>query len=254
MNPESITVYGSLTCEDTALVRDRLRALGIPFADHNREDDPRINDMLARWNHGNLVTPTLVFGEQPSADQIVSEPTLEQLEERLRAAGYTFQSPRAFEIRDERKYRRAPDFTLPASDGRTVSIYKLPGHKRAVIFFAHAHDCRVCQGYARQFTQPRAVYDELNAMPLIILPDDLDIARPWAHEFARGYPVLVDVGRHVRNRYLGYFDSNHTNVLLAILDTYAAPRAISVAADAGRLIAPSEVAAWLRLLDCQCDE
>lgn len=254
MDPRPLTVYGSLTCEDTALVRDRLRVLGIPFAQQNREDDSRINELLARWNNGNHVTPTLVFGEQPSADQVVSEPTLEQLEDTLRAAGYTFQAPRAFEIRDERKNRRAPDFTLPASDGRSVSLYRLPGSKRAVLFFAHDHNCRVCQGYAGQLTRQRSLYDECNAVPLIILPDDLAIARRWAREFARGYPVLADVGGGIRDRYLEYFNSDNSDVLLSVLDIYAAPRAISVAADAGGLVAPGEVAGWLRLLDFECDE
>jgi hypothetical protein len=83
-----LTLHGSQTCEDTALVRDRLRAWGIPFAACDREDDSRVNEVLEKWNHGNLVTPTLMLGD----DQVVfSEPWLEELESKLRAAGYEFE-------------------------------------------------------------------------------------------------------------------------------------------------------------------
>src|SRR5581483_5165775 len=110
-----LTVYGSLTCEDTALAEDRLRALGIPYTARYRESDRGVDEILARWNRGNLVTPTLFVGDNPPP---LAEPTLEQLEEALRAAGLVFQTPRAVELRGERKNQRLPNFTLPASDGR----------------------------------------------------------------------------------------------------------------------------------------
>lgn len=246
-----LQVYGSVTCEDTALTRDRLRALGIAFGDHNREDDPQVNVILEKWNNGNRVTPTLVFGDDEIA---ISEPTLEELETNLRAAGYTFDSPRAVEIRDARKNQRMPNFTLPATDGADVTLYKLRGRKRPVLFFAHAADERICQGYARQLTNQRALFDEYNAQPLLILPNDVETARAWAHEFARGYPALSDARARVKGQYAKAFDVPADHVLLAILDSFCAPRAISSGKDAGELIAPTEITSWLRLLDCECDE
>src|SRR5919202_1408415 len=123
-----ITFYSSQTCEDSALARDRLRSLRIPFAEERREDDPIVGVILARWNRGNLVTPTIVFGED---EEVISEPTLEQLEEALREAGYKFDAPRAVEFHDDRANRPAPNFTLPASDGRQVQLSKLRGRKQA---------------------------------------------------------------------------------------------------------------------------
>ena len=117
-----ITFYSSLTCEDSALARDRLRSLRIPFTEERREDDPIVDVILARWNRGTLVTPTVVFGDD---EIVISEPTLEQLEETLREAGYKFEAPRAVEFHEERASRPAPNFTLNASDGREVQLSKL---------------------------------------------------------------------------------------------------------------------------------
>lgn len=246
-----LTLYGSYTCEDTALVCDRLRALGVPFLRYYREDEPRVNDLIARWNKGNLVTPTLVFGDEAI---ILAEPTLEELESALRAAGYAFQPPRAVEIRNERRNQRAPNFTLTATNGKQVTLYRLPGRKRGVIFFAHPPDERICQGYMRQLTRLRAAFDEYHALPLLVVPAALEDAQRWAHEFARGYPALADSAGRVKQQYANYLNVDAGMVFLVILDSYSAVRAISFAPESGGLIAPYEIAAWLRLLDCECDE
>jgi peroxiredoxin len=246
-----LNLYGSATCEDTALIRDHLRALGIPFSAHNREDDPRVNDILARWNNGRLVTPTLVFGK---GDKSIAEPALEDLDAALCAAGYEFQAPRAVEIRDSRRNERMPNFTLPATNGESITLFKLRGRKRPVLYFAHAAAERVCQGYARQLTNHRELFDEYNALPLLILPDDLETARVWAHEFGRGYPALSDPGGRVKQQYAHALGVEPSNVLLAILDSFCAPRALSDAPEAGGLTNPGEITGWLRLMDCECDE
>lgn len=251
MNPLPLTLYGSLTCEDTALARAHLRALHIPFSNLNREYDPRVDEILARHNAGNLVTPTLVFGD----DQIVlAEPSLESLHDTLRAAGYTFQPPRATEIRGDLKNQRLPNFTLPSSAGGEVTLYALPGRKRAVLFFVDDAYDRTSQGYARQLTNHRASFDEYNAVPLPILSADPETTARWAHEFARGYPCLSDAGGTLKQKYAEPFGVAPAGALLAILDSFCAPRAISNSPDAGGLIAPAEVLAWLRLLDNECDE
>ena len=251
MDSLPLNLYGSYTCEDTALVRDRLRVLGIRFTDHYREGEAGVDEILKKWNRGNLTTPTLVLGEN---DLVFSEPTLEELEARLREAGYEFQPPRAVAIRDDRKNHRLPNFTLPATDGTDVTLYNLRGRKRPVLFFAHPANERICQGYARQFMNQRALFDDYNALPIPILPDDIETARRWAHEFARGYPALSDAGGRVKQQYASALAVDPTNALLVILDSFAAPRAMSFDRDAGGLIAPSEVTSWLRLLDTECDE
>lgn len=247
----NLKVYGSTTCEDTALVRDRLRALGVGYTLYQREDDARVDELLRKWNGGNITTPTLVFGD---GALVLAEPSLEELETQLRAAGFEFETPRATEVRDARKNQRLPNFTLPATNGENITLYTLRGRKRPVLFFAHAVDERICQGYARQLTNQRALFDEYNAQPVLILPDALDAARAWAHEFARGYPALSDVDSRVKEKCAAALDVPLPKVLLVILDSFCAPRAYSSGGDAGDLIAPDEITSWLRLLDCECDE
>lgn len=247
----SLDVYTAPTCEDSALILDHLRALGIPFTVHDRERERGVNELLARWNHGALTTPTLKFSE---GEDVLAEPSLEALDARLRAAGFDVENPRAVEVRGERKNQRLPNFTLPTTDGTPVTLYQLRGRKRPVLFFGHTASERICQGYARQLTNHRELLEEYNALPLLILPDELEAARGWAEEFARGYPALSDADRRVRAMYYAALEIPVDHVAVIILDSFCAPRAYSAAPDAGALIVPSEITSWLRLLDCECDE
>lgn len=251
MNKLPLFVYGSLVCEDTAIVTARLRALGIPFTLRHAEQDPNVNSLLEKYNHGSRVTPTLVFGD----DRIViTEPSLAELETQLDRAGYTFNPPHGTEIRGELKNRRLPNFTLPSSAGTDVTLYQLPGRKRAVLLLLQDAADRVGQGYVRQLTNERALFDEYNATPIPILSADIQTTTGWAHEFARGYAALADREGKTKDKYDRVFGIESAGPLLVVLDTFCAPRLVSHADDAGGLVSPTEVSNWLRLLDNECDE
>lgn len=83
--PLPIRMYASPWCEDSELARNRLRELGIPFAEVNVEEDPDAAAYVERLNQGFRSTPTIVFGDEAL---IVVEPTVEELDEALRRAGY----------------------------------------------------------------------------------------------------------------------------------------------------------------------
>lgn len=251
MNPLPVVVYGSLICEDTALVTARLRALGVPFTVRYNQQDAEVNAILEKHNNGNHVTPTLIFGDDAI---VMAEPTLEQLESSLAQAGYVLNVPKGVEIRGELKNQRVPNFTLASSDGTDLTLYKLPRRKRAVLLFVPDPRDRAAQGYVRQLTRERELYDEYNALPIPILSADAETVREWANEFARGYAALSDEDGVVKAKYDRVFGLENANVLLVILDTFCVPRVISYGADAGALIAPGEVLSWLRLLDYECDE
>ncbi len=245
-----LTVYGSRTCEDTALVRDHLRALGISFESRDREADPAIGSIIERWNKGHIITPTLVFGD----DQIVlAEPKLEQLEEALVSAGYRFQPNQAKELHGLNQMP-APDFRLPSSEERQFQLGRLRGRSKSFLFFAHGADCPVCQGYARQLAARRQDWEENETQPVFIVQDTFLHAREWAREFAGHYPALADEGGKIKARYADYFSADPNGVILLVLDQYTAPRAGSFAPDAGGLIIPQEVVAWVALLAAECPE
>lgn len=251
MNKLPLVIYGSLVCEDTAIVTARLRALGVPFTLRYAEQDPNVNSILEKYNHGARVTPTLVFGDDVI---VMAEPSLAELETQLGSAGYTFDPPHGTEIRGEHKNQRLPNFTLSSSAGRDVTLYQLPGRKRAVLLLLQDAADRVGQGYIRQLTNERALFDEYNALPIPILSADIQTTRDWAHEFARGYAALADQDGKMKKVYEGVFGLGSPGPLLVILDSFCAPRVVSHASDAGGLISPAEVTNWLRLLDYECDE
>lgn len=251
MNELPLVIYGSLVCEDTAIVAARLRSLRIPFVLHYAEEDISVNSILEKYNNGARVTPTLVWGNDII---VMAEPSLEELETQLGCAGYAFHPPRGTEIRGELKNQRLPNFTLPSSTGADVTLYQLPGRKRAVLLLLKDAVDRVGQGYAKQLTNERALLNEYNAVPIPILSADLQATKDWAHEFARGYAALSDKNGVVRQKSAKVPGVERAEVLLVILDAFCAPRLVSSASDAGGLISPAEVIAWLRLLDHECDE
>jgi len=83
--PLPIRMYARPDCEDSERARNRLRELGIPFIEINIEEDEAAARYVERLNRGFRSTPTIVFGDE--AFYIV-EPTVEQLDEALRRAGY----------------------------------------------------------------------------------------------------------------------------------------------------------------------
>lgn len=83
--PLPIRMYASPECEDSELARNRLRELGIPFLEINIEEDEEAARYVERLNCGFRSMPTIVFGEESF---FVVEPTVEQLDEALRRAGY----------------------------------------------------------------------------------------------------------------------------------------------------------------------
>lgn len=83
--PLPIVMYASPTCEDSALARDRLHELGIPFTEINVDTNEEAARYVERVNHGFRSTPTIVFGDETF---IVVEPTVEELDAALRRAGY----------------------------------------------------------------------------------------------------------------------------------------------------------------------
>jgi len=78
----SIVVYGAAWCGDTIRTRRFLNRHGVPYVVCDVDRDPAAADQVRRWNGGYLSTPTLLVG-----DQVVTEPSDEQLGAMLNIAG-----------------------------------------------------------------------------------------------------------------------------------------------------------------------
>lgn len=256
-----ITVYGSRTCEDTALVRDRLRALDIQFVERDKEDVAGgtavadVQALLKQYGHGSPRTPTVVFGKDAT---VLIEPSVEALDDALAKAGYATTGLNVVQFGSVFSARVAPEISLASTRSERFDLNTLRGWRRSVLFFAHDSACRVCQGLARQLANRKAEFEDAEARLVLVLQGDKAAAHRWTEEFAANAETLADTDGTVKRRYVEYFspalDAHANGTMLFILDKYTAPRVGSAAHDAGGLVSPQEVASWLHLLESECDE
>lgn len=85
--PLAVIVYGSATSQETELVRNRLNELEVPFEEIDVDEDKSAAQYVAHINHGELVIPTIVFGNE---DFIIVEPSRNDLDRALSRAGYEY--------------------------------------------------------------------------------------------------------------------------------------------------------------------
>ena len=236
-----IRMYGSHTCEDTAISRDRLNVLRVPFQEFFKEDDESIVALLGKYHQGMTRTPTLVFGDD---EIVIAEPTFEQLEETLSRAGYEFNPPRlhAFDFK-----RYVPDFSkLTVIRSSDADSRELP---QMILFFAHVPACRVCQGYAKQIAAQRAEFEQAGARLQIVLNADAKQAKKWGEEFAPGVEFLLDSDGMFKRQSVDCFpdtwDVHPGGAWLLLVDREDVARAGVYSSDAGGLVAPTETLRFL---------
>jgi glutaredoxin len=79
-----ILILGRDTCEDTTRSRAYLDGRGIPY-DYRRVDrDPEADEWIRRLNGNVWVTPTILIGDPQSPDQVLREPSDDELGAALR--------------------------------------------------------------------------------------------------------------------------------------------------------------------------
>lgn len=57
--PREIVLYGSTWCPATRIVRRRMEMWRVPFRYVEVDDDPEAERLLAGWNNGRAIRPTL---------------------------------------------------------------------------------------------------------------------------------------------------------------------------------------------------
>ena len=94
----------------------------------------------------------------------------------------------------------APDFSLESDEGETVTLSALRG--RPVVFYFYPKDDT--PGCTTQACSLRDGYGEIAALGAAlygISPDDADSHRSFRAKFALPFPLLVDTGHGVAERY-----------------------------------------------------
>jgi mycoredoxin len=85
--PLPVLMYGRADCEYTAQARRRLQGFEIPFVEFDIDEDEEAARYVERINHGEQLTPTIVFGDE---DFILARPDMHELDQALQRAGYQF--------------------------------------------------------------------------------------------------------------------------------------------------------------------
>jgi thioredoxin-dependent peroxiredoxin len=94
----------------------------------------------------------------------------------------------------------APDFTLVAHDGRSVSLASLRGAKVLLWFFVEANT-PACALEGRGFRDHQTYFDESNIRVVGISFDSPDDNAAFARRYEFGFPLLSDADHSVAMAY-----------------------------------------------------
>jgi peroxiredoxin Q/BCP len=104
------------------------------------------------------------------------------------------------EVRNVEKGSRAPDFTLPSDDGRTVTLSALRG-KKVVLYFYPKDDTPGCTTQACDLRDAMPTFHDLDAVVLGVSPDSVASHRKFRDKFGLNYPLLADEDHRVAEAY-----------------------------------------------------
>ena len=96
---------------------------------------------------------------------------------------------------------RAPDFTLPASDGQTLTLSSLLGRKHVVLVFYVGDNTPDCN---RQLSSLRDDMPELEGLDVVVLginPAGVEEHARYGAQLGLNFPLLYDAEGQVAVRY-----------------------------------------------------
>ena len=101
----------------------------------------------------------------------------------------------------------APDFTLPADDGRQVKLSDLRG-KPVVLYFYPQDDTPGCTKEACAFRDRTQDLKAKGAVVLGVSPDDVASHGQFRDKYSLNFPLLADAGHQVAERYGAWREKN----------------------------------------------
>ena len=96
---------------------------------------------------------------------------------------------------------KAPDFTLPATDGSMYTLSKHLGDGYVVATFYRGDFCPACNRYLHGLQERLGQFDEARTRIVAISSDRLDVERQTVERHQLGFPVLSDSTRRVVDAY-----------------------------------------------------
>lgn len=99
-----------------------------------------------------------------------------------------------------KKGDKAPDFELPAADGKPVKLSKLKG-KPVVVYFYPKDDTSGCTIEAKDFTELKPEFDRAGAVVLGISPDSEKSHEKFICKYNLSLTLLADTEKEVATAY-----------------------------------------------------
>ena len=101
----------------------------------------------------------------------------------------------------------APDFTLPADDGKSIQLSQLRG-RPVVLYFYPKDDTPGCTREACAFRDRRSEIAERGAVVLGVSPDDVASHGKFRDKYGLNFPLLADTGHQLAERYGAWREKN----------------------------------------------
>lgn len=142
----------------------------------------------------------------------------------------------------------APDFSLPDTEGATVTLEQLRGRKTLVVFIPFPFT-GICDGEACTLRDHFADLDSLDANVVVITCYPRQANKKWAQENGFGFPVLSDFWPHgeATRRYGAFNEKNGAAYRSSfVLDAAGVVREIVASESLGT---PREYAAYVEALN-----
>ncbi len=96
---------------------------------------------------------------------------------------------------------QAPEFKLPANDGREIGLTDYQDRALVVLFFVREYSCAQCRSHVAQLARLYTDFQAAGAEILVILGDTPERVREYARLLKTPFPVLADPDRAIYHRY-----------------------------------------------------
>jgi peroxiredoxin Q/BCP len=95
----------------------------------------------------------------------------------------------------------APDFTLPSTDDRDVSLSDFRGKQAVVLYFYPRDDTPGCTAEACSFSDLRSLFQAHGAEILGVSTDSIRSHKKFQQKYELTFPLLADADHAVADRY-----------------------------------------------------
>jgi peroxiredoxin len=99
------------------------------------------------------------------------------------------------------KYQRAPDFSSPNQENRTINLADLSGNKNVILYFYPRDDTPGCTIEANQFTALATEFAALDTIIIGVSKDSCESHRAFIDKYGLKIDLLADTSGDICERY-----------------------------------------------------